>query len=60
MSSATAQPDVRDRVVIAVDPHKASWTTVAVAADVAPVGALRVPVNRDGYRRLRQFAARWP
>jgi transposase len=47
-------------VVIAVDPHKASWTAVAVTAGLAPADAIRVEVNRAGYRRLRRFAKRWP
>lgn len=47
-------------VVIAVDPHKASWTAAAVDAGLAPVATLRVPVSRQGYRQLRRFAGRWP
>lgn len=46
-------------VVIAVDPHKASWTAVAVTAGLVPAGALRVEANRAGYRQLRRFAAGW-
>ena len=46
-------------VVIAVDPHKASWTAVAVTAGLAPAGAVRVEANRAGYRQLRRFAAAW-
>ncbi len=38
-------------VVVAVDPHKASWTAVAVTAGLAPADAIRVEVNRAGYRR---------
>ena len=48
------------RVVIAIDPHKASWTAAAVDAALAPLATLRTPVNREGYRQLRGFAARWP
>jgi Transposase and inactivated derivatives len=48
------------QVVIAVDPHKASWTAVAVDARLRPLGALRAPVSREGYRQLRRFARRWP
>ena len=51
---------VMDRVVIAVDPHKASWTAAAVNATVHPLDTLRVPVSRHGYRQLRRFARRWP
>ena len=47
-------------VVIAVDPHKASWTAVVVTADLAAADAIRVEVNRAGYRQLRRFAAAWP
>lgn len=49
----------RTRVMIAVDPHKASWTAAAVDASLQPIGTLRVPVGRDGYRALQQFARRW-
>ncbi len=47
-------------VMIAVDPHKGSWTAAAVDASLQPLGTLRVPVSRDGYRALRRFARRWP
>jgi len=50
----------RDRVVIAVDPHKGSWTATAVDASLQPLASIRVPVSRDGYRALRRFARRWP
>jgi transposase len=49
-----------ERVVIAVDPHKASWTAAAVGLALAPLATLRTPVSRQGYRQLRRFAARWP
>jgi transposase len=49
-----------NRVVIAIDPHKASWTAAAVNASLQPVATIRVPVSRDGYRALRRFALRWP
>lgn len=48
-----------DRVVIAIDPHKASWTAAAVDATLQPVDIIRVDVSAEGYRRLRQFARRW-
>ena len=48
------------RVVIAVDPHKASWTAAAVGPGLQPLATIRVPVSREGYRDLRQFAKRWP
>jgi transposase len=48
------------QVVIAVDPHKASWTAVVVDHRLQPLAAVRVEVNRDGYRQLRRFARRWP
>jgi hypothetical protein len=46
-----------ERVVIAVDPHKASWTAVAVDSQLRPLGAVRVEVNRDGYRKLQRVRA---
>jgi transposase len=48
------------QVVIAVDPHKASWTAAAVDGQLQPLATIRVPVSRDGYRALRRFARRWP
>ena len=48
------------RIVIAVDPHKASWTAAAVDVSLQPLASIRVPVSRDGYRALRRFARRWP
>ena len=51
---------ISKRVVIAVDPHKASWTAAAVDGSLQPVATVRVPVSRDGYRALRSFARRWP
>jgi transposase len=48
------------RVVIAIDPHKASWTAAAVDASSQALATVRVPVSRDGYRALRRFARRWP
>jgi transposase len=56
--SSTEAPS--QRVVIAVDPHKASWTVAAVSSALAPLATLRTPVNGQGYRQLRRFAARWP
>jgi transposase len=49
----------KHQVVIAVDPHKASWTAAAVDASLQPLASIRVPVSRDGYRALRGFARRW-
>ena len=46
----------KDRVMIAVDPHKASWTAAAVDASLQPLANIRVPVSREGYRALRRFA----
>jgi hypothetical protein len=40
----------RHGVVIAVDPHKASWIAVVVTADLAAANSIRVEVNRAGYR----------
>jgi transposase len=47
-------------VVIAIDPHKASWTAAVVSSALAPLATLRTSVNRQGYKQLRRFAARWP
>lgn len=48
------------QVVIAVDPHKTSWTAAAVDGQLQPLATIRVPVSRDGYRALQRFAGRWP
>ncbi|MGO9100743.1 MAG: IS110 family transposase [Mycobacterium sp.] len=57
--SATMKPyDLR--VVIAIDPHKASWTAAAVDGNLQTLATIRVPVSRDGYRALRRFAHQWP
>lgn len=47
------------RVVIAIDPHKGSWTAAAVDESLQPLATIRVPVSRDGYRSLRRFARSW-
>lgn len=57
MSSKVAQ---RDRVVIAVDPHKGSWTAAAVSSALQPLRTIRVAAGRPGYQDLRRFAAEWP
>ena len=57
MSGNTA---ASDPVVIAVDPHKASWTAAAVDSALRPLATIRVPVSHAGYQQLRRFAARWP
>jgi hypothetical protein len=36
------------RVVIAVDPHKASWTAAVVNSSLQPLATLRVPVSAAG------------
>jgi transposase len=46
-------------VVIAVDPHKRSWTAVAVDASLRRHRSIRVEANREGYRELRRFARAW-
>ena len=56
-SACTAAPAP---VIIAIDPHKASWTAVAVDNRLQPLATIRIEVNRDGYRKLRRFAGRWP
>ena len=57
MSTTSTTPE---RMVIAIDPHKASWTAAVVDASQQPVATIRVPVSRDGYRAPRRFADRWP
>jgi GNAT superfamily N-acetyltransferase len=46
--------------VVAIDPHKASWTAAAVDGSLQVLPTIRVPVNRTGYGELRRFAGRWP
>ncbi len=58
MSNTVSAP-VTGRVVIAVDPHKRSWTAAVVDVSLQPVATIRVPVSRAGYRELRRFARRW-
>ncbi|MFF4242314.1 IS110 family transposase [Actinomadura sp. NAK00032] len=60
MPSSRQLADTADQVVIAVDPHKASWTAVAVDARLQPLGAVRAPVSKAGYRQLQRFAQAWP
>jgi transposase len=45
--------------MIAVDPHKRSWTAVAVDASLRQHRSIRVEANREGYRELRRFARAW-
>jgi transposase len=47
-------------VVIAVDPHKRSWTAVAVDESLRLRRSIRVEANREGYLQLRRFARNWP
>jgi transposase len=54
----SASPAAPARVIIAIDPHKASWTAVAVDQRLQPLATIRVGVSRDGYRKLRCFARR--
>jgi transposase len=49
----------RSQVMIAVDPHKASWTAAAVDASLQLLATVRVPVSDAGYRELRRFARKW-
>jgi hypothetical protein len=46
-------------VVVAVDPHKASWAVAAVSPALAPLATISVPVGPQGYRQLRRFAVGW-
>jgi transposase len=59
-ATRTTSQTVSERVVIAIDPHKASWTAAAVGAAMTPLGTVRAPVSREGYRLLRRFAKQWP
>jgi hypothetical protein len=45
-----------DRVVVAVDPHKASWTAAAVDGSLQPLATVRVPVSRDGGVHIKAVA----
>jgi transposase len=47
------------RIVIAIDPHKASWTAAAVDDSLQALATMRVAVSREGYRSLRRFARSW-
>lgn len=42
--------------IIGIDPHKESWTAVAVDPRGQKLAALRAPVTAAGYRQLRRFA----
>jgi hypothetical protein len=46
--------------IIGTDPHKESWTAVAVDPRGQRLAALRAPVTQTGYRQLRRFADRYP
>jgi hypothetical protein len=50
----------RMRVMIGVDPHKASHTAAALDDRGRLLGHQRIPATLDGYRLLRQWAVRWP
>jgi transposase len=47
-------------VMIGVDPHKASHTAVAVGADEAVLGQVRVRASAVQAKRLLEWAAAWP
>jgi transposase len=47
-------------VMIGVDPHMASHTAVAVGADEAVLGQLRVRASAVQAKRLLEWAAAWP
>jgi hypothetical protein len=46
---------IPERVVIAIDPHKASWTAAVVDASSQPVATIRVAVSRDDELGLAQL-----
>ncbi|MFG2049585.1 hypothetical protein ACGFIW_19395 [Micromonospora sp. NPDC048935] len=54
----SASPSAPAPVVIAINPHKTSWTAVAVDNRLQPLASIRIEVNRGGYRQLRRFAGR--
>ena len=43
-------------VVIGIDTHKQTHTAVALSAIGAHLGAITVPVSREGYQRLEAWA----
>ena len=47
-------------VMIGVDPHKATHTAVAVGADEAVLGQLRIRASAVQAKRLLEWAAAWP
>lgn len=51
-------PSSTDPVVVAVAPHKASWTAAVIDAALQPLDVVRVEVSAAGYRQLRRFAQR--
>lgn len=55
MNDVAARP--MSRMMIAVDPHKASWTAAAVDNSLQVLSTIRVLVSRGGYRSLRRFAS---
>ena len=50
----------RDQVVIAVDPHKGSWTAAAVDSSLQPLASIRVPVSRRAIGRCAGSRADGP
>ncbi|MFC7308920.1 transposase [Streptomyces monticola] len=46
MPSRRSTKTASGQVIIAVDPHKVSWTAVAVDSRLQPLDAVRVPVSR--------------
>ncbi len=52
-------PSSTNRVVIAVDPHKASWTAAVIDTAMQPRDVIRVDVSPAGYQQLRRFARQW-
>lgn len=45
--------------IIGIDPHKESWTAVAVDPRGQKLASVRAPVTEAGYRQLRRFADRY-
>jgi transposase len=60
MAHRHTRAEVAPPIVIGIDPHKGSHTAAALEAGSQIVAHVRVRTTRDGYRRLRRWAARWP
>jgi len=48
-----------DHIIIGVDTHKSNHIAVAIKGQGARLGIMTIPTNRQGYRDLRVWAARF-